>query len=314
MTQIPIASQPMRYQQLFQAAEMKQDIKTPVRFQGVRFRAKQNGDPGKTVDIQLKIGTFQGFGSNNFDSNLLDAKLVYRGVINLPTSTAGQWVVNLPFNQDFTWDNESNIVLDIAVFANGNNNQPFLYFFDSFSFDLLVGVDAQWAIGPTATDATQRQRGTGMVTRFDYKDGVVLNYGQGCRGQAGYVPVISANGVPVVGNTAFRVNLTVARPQTPCLLLWGGSRTTWGTFPLPLDLQPFGIPGCSLLAEPVMIFSAMTLGGSPGSGNASVPFGIPASTLLKGIELFAQWAVVDDAVPERVVPLAFSDGLRMVIG
>lgn len=312
--QEPFSKQPNRYQQTYSATELQRDIKTPVRIKGVRFRAKQSGQPGFTVTLQLAIGSYTGNASSKFDDNLKDAMVVFsRNTITLPTSAGGQFVVNLPFSQDFTWDGQSNIVIDIRVFGNGNQNKPFLYFFDGFLSDFAVGGERMWALNPVATTAGFRQTGSGMVTRFDFQEGVALNYGTGCKGQGGFVPKISANGIPVVGNTNLRVNLTQARPQTVALLFWGGSRTTWGPFTLPLDLKGLGIPGCFLLAEPLQIFTANVLGGTPGTGIASVPFGIPPSNIFRGISLYAQWGVVDDS-QNRVLGLAFSDGIMLTIG
>ena len=85
-------------------------------------------------------------------------------------------------------------------------------------------------------------------------------YGSGCAGSLG-VPTLSAAGAarPVVGST-FAVTLGNL-PLGVAIMVLGFSDTASGPFPLPLDLGPFGLPGCSLLAEVVasqLLFGAGT--------------------------------------------------------
>lgn len=313
--QEPFAKQPVRFQQVFFKKELQEVIPKPVRMRGIRFRAKQTGNTGFSVDMQLAIGTITGIASSTFQANLANAELVVpRTTITLPTSTAGTFVVNLPFTKDFTWDRDSDIVIDVRIFGNGNQNRPFLYWFDAFFDNSTFGGERLWALGPNSTRSTSRFRGSGLVTRFDYQEGTAIKFGKGCKGTGGFIPEIDAGGIPVVGNTGLRMNLTQAKPQVPAILLWGSSRTKWGNINLPLDLRAV-IPSCTLFVEPLMIFGAATQGGAPGTGIASVPFGIPALNLFKGIDLYAQWAIFDDGnITNRVIGLTFSNAIWISIG
>ena len=297
MTRSPFSLQPGRWQQVIRAKEIQERVKKPMRIKRLEFRSKSASQAGMQIEIQVIMSRFKGGLDVFFNNNLAkDAVVVFpRNKITLPTSGALSWDLQIPFASDFTWDGDSDVVIDVRVFGNGNQNKPFLYFFDSVSFDPFVGIEDIWAATPNALKATRVGRGTGLIARLSWQEGAVIKYGNGCKGQGGFVPEISANGIPVVGNTGLRVNVSKARPQAPAFLLWGGSDKKWGAFTLPLDLKPLGMPQCMLFAEPLQIFGTQTLGGNPGTGVGSVPFGIPPSAVVKGIELFAQWFVVDQA-------------------
>ena len=315
MTQSPFSQQPGRWQQVFRVKELKERVKKPVRFKRLEFRSKTANQVGTQIEIQVVMSRFKGGLDVFFNNNLAkDAVVVFpRNKITLPTSRALSWDLVIPFVSDFTWDGDSDIVVDVRVFSNGNQSKPFLYFFDSVSFDPFVQIEDIWAATPNALKATRVGRGTGLIARLSWQEGAVVKYGNGCKGQGGYVPEIGTNGIPVVGNTGLRVNVSKARPQAPAFLLWGGSDKKWGAFNLPLDLKPLGMPQCTLFAAPLQIFGTQTLGGNPGTGFGSVPFGIPSTSVVKGIELFAQWFVVDKATG-RLLPMSTSDAVRLVIG
>lgn len=314
-TLVPLAEQPMRYQQTISAAKMTEQIGGPVRLRGISFRSKVAMQASVQIELDVTISTYSGAVLNGiFSRNLQpDATVVVpKQKVTLPVSTGG-WDLSLPFAQDWTWDGKSGVIFDIRLYGNGNQNRQFFYWWDSIAPNAGTGVDAHYALGANAQRATTSFRGRGLVTRFDYQDGVVLNYGDGCRGQGGFTPEISALGLPSVGNQGFRINLQKARPSTAAIMLWGGSDSTWGAFKLPFDLVNVGIPNCKLLAEPLDLIAAKTVGGSPGTGVGSVPFAIPASGLFVGINLYMQWMVVDDT-NNASIDLVFSDAMRVVIG
>jgi len=62
-------------------------------------------------------------------------------------------------------------------------------------------------------------------------------FGKGCGSPQ--APVIGHTGMPLIG-TNFTINLTSAPPSKPALLFLGSRNTSWGSFPLPLDLTPYG--------------------------------------------------------------------------
>ena len=113
--------------------------------------------------------------------------------------------------------------------------------------------------------------------------------GQGCPFPSGLSPSIEASGAPHVGTSDFVTSLVGGDPLSPLLLLIGFSNQPWiGGFALPLDLTPFGFPGCVLYQCIDVQFSSQT----DGSGQASMALTIPNQVNLKGVQMFMQWASV----------------------
>jgi hypothetical protein len=109
-------------------------------------------------------------------------------------------------------------------------------------------------------------------------------YGEGCDGSNGRRPRPLFTGLPSLGNSAFRLAITDARPTAPAALLIGVQRRS-------LDLGPFGMPGCTLLADPLLAVAFMV----DAQGGGSIPLGVPNDPGLKGGHLTAQAAIVDPA-------------------
>jgi FG-GAP repeat protein/VCBS repeat protein len=119
-------------------------------------------------------------------------------------------------------------------------------------------------------------------------------FGAGCSGSNGDVPgITTAGGNPSVltGNPNFRLVLSKALPSAPAHLILGVSDTVWIAtgIPLPLDLAPFGLPGCPLLVSVEFLFLAAT----NGDGIASVPMPVPSVPALVGGSVFFQGRIFD---------------------
>ncbi|MEZ5989439.1 MAG: hypothetical protein R3F30_10005 [Planctomycetota bacterium] len=143
---------------------------------------------------------------------------------------------------------------------------------------------------------------------------MALNFGDGCKGAGGYVPMAQSNVHPIVGTPFFQIEVVQAPSQAPAILCWGLSDKMWAnTIPLPLDLRTLGMPGCTLYVDPYFVWGTATVGGSPGNGKGIIPFPIPAVGSFIGLELFFQWAIYDTS-QSRSIPLTWSDGLRVIIG
>ena len=129
-------------------------------------------------------------------------------------------------------------------------------------------------------------------------------YGSGCAGSAG-TPELRNTGFPDLGRAT---TLTLVNaPTGPAALVLGGSSTTWGGTPLPLDLAPLGAAGCALRASPDVALPMV-----PGSGGPSFTFTVPSSVALVGAEFFAQATAGDAAA--NALGLVFSQGMRGRIG
>ncbi len=318
---VPFGRGSIRYQQVFRASDIKKSV-APVRIRGVSFRGSSSGanQKGYNLDLEVVMAHHTGVVFNDFKKNLSkDTKTVYKrrtsakNWFKLATNSA-TFHIQIPFDSgvEFTWDGVSDIVLDIRIHGNTNSNKNFVYWLDSATNALPF--QRIFATQPNATKATMNQNFNGLIARFDYVEGATVPFGTGCKGLGGFVPHTQANILPLVGSPNLNIEVVSAPPSQPAILLWGGSRTKWGNvIPLPYDLRLAGIPGCSLLVDPLFIWGSATNGGAPGAGKASLPFTIPAAGFLRGTQLFFQWAILDKS-QKRLIPLTFSDGMVMVIG
>jgi FG-GAP repeat protein len=134
--------------------------------------------------------------------------------------------------------------------------------------------------------------------------------GSGCGASAAGIPRIAATRSPKVGNT-FTINLSRTVPSTPALLLLGLSNAAWWGTPLPFDLAPFGLPGCSLLVSPDFAFGVTTSAFGPGNGRAVFPIAIPNASALAGAQFYGQWYVADS--PPAVVPGSMTRAISCTI-
>jgi hypothetical protein len=132
--------------------------------------------------------------------------------------------------------------------------------------------------------------------------GPVLAYGEGCGG-------MSARWVnaPAVGATDFLVTGAGAGPGLPAFLVLGASDAIWSGAGLPLDLEAWGAPGCTLLASADM-WLASPAGASGGLGQA---LAVPSDAALVGATVFVQWIVLDSTA--NPLGLTSSDGLAVTI-
>lgn len=308
---LPFAGAPMRYQQKYLAADLKKTMKGgAVRIVGLNFRSKTKGFSGKSVTFEITLAKAPALVTSVFESNLINKLIVLpKTTVTLPTSGNLQWVLPIAFKNTYTWDGKSDIMMDVRIYKNGNNNRPYLYFFDS-----VTGgpTERLYAAGASSTFSQFRQVGSGLVTRFDYLGGAVISYGKGCVGNGNVVPLASVKGAPVLGNV-ININLSSARPQSAAVFLLGASNKKWGAFTLPIDLTVLGAHGCSLLTGPIFLIPMTTIGGAPGSGTASLKVQVPSIVSLRGLNLYGQW-MVNDKVTGRTFPFSFSNGIQIRIG
>ncbi len=123
-------------------------------------------------------------------------------------------------------------------------------------------------------------------------------YGRGCSGSAG-VPQLqpSLGQLPWQGDQ-YALQLSVLPPLggIVCVLV-GQSRSAFRGFNLPLNLAPYGMPGCELYASPEMTVPVANVG-----GNASLTFALPNHYIMLGLEFYSQALVLDSgANPTGVV-------------
>ncbi len=125
------------------------------------------------------------------------------------------------------------------------------------------------------------------------------DFGTGCPGTGGLVPVLTGIGVPSLGNPAFGVQLTNALPFAPVLVSFSASQAT----------TALG-GGCDLyLATPI----ASVLRFTDGAGEQSYVFSVPNDPALLCLDLYLQDAVFD---PNGAFAstLALSNAVRAHVG
>jgi hypothetical protein len=103
--------------------------------------------------------------------------------------------------------------------------------------------------------------------------------------------------LPTAGRSGFA--LTLDTTATAAALLVGPGNGTWAGFGLPLDLGPFGAPGCAL---GVAIDVAVSAAGP----DPSVTFALPNQPM----DVFVQWMVLD---PVNALGIALSESRRIEI-
>lgn len=160
-----------------------------------------------------------------------------------------------------------------------------LWFGRRVQFGTAVAFRDLWQLGPTGTQTA---------------------YGSGCPGSLG-VPTLAAAGgsQPVPGGQA-DVELT-GLPRAVALMGLGFSDTRSGPFALPLTLAPFGMPGCSLLADP---WAALAVVGSGTAARWTLV--IPDTPDLVGVVFFQQAVVLDPG--SNAAGLTVTNGLRTTVG
>ncbi len=311
---IPLASSPSRYQQWYSANDLRLAARVPMRIRSLAFLAGNVLQNGSTLDIEIRMAHVlpSQFPSTTFDNNLaIDNTLVIpRGVVTLAMRpAAGTRVFTFNFVREFAWNGSSGIVIDMKVFGNGNGNNSYLYPCQTTTFSPGQTVRL-FASGPPTSlaRATTVQDGIGLLTEFDYVEGVTVSFGTGCPGSGGLVPVASTSGgLPIPPNGAWTQTLSNVAPLASTVLVVGTSQTAFGSIFLPYDLGQLGFNGCWLRVEPVVFFPTTSSAGS----FASVPMPVPGITLRRR-SLFTQWFVLDTGAPNGV--LAASQGLWHAFG
>lgn len=135
--------------------------------------------------------------------------------------------------------------------------------------------------------------------------GTVAFAGSPCGGSLG-VPALRAplGERPCTGG-AFALQASNL-PGSVAIGVLGGSDLRWNGLPLPLDLAPFGYPGCMLRVEPLVL-----VGLPVGNGVCDWSLSLPSSPSLVGLALFQQVLAPD---PQGSSGLAATPAARLLIG
>lgn len=130
-------------------------------------------------------------------------------------------------------------------------------------------------------------------------------FGEGCPGSNGGTSGNTAVGQPRLGTTLTLGFDNLAQNAALLLIGFSNSSSPFGT--LPLDLAPFGAPGCFGRVRPDF---SMLLLGAAGTANVNLP--IPTLAPLLGMVFYDQALVLDPAA--NAAGLVTSDAAGAVIG
>ncbi len=149
--------------------------------------------------------------------------------------------------------------------------------------DAVVGRDG-------ALYFCERQDSThGSIRRLRPGSAVFAPYGQGCAGSAP-APVLQATNAPRLGQT-FDLRITgLPSASAAALGLIGFQRDRLLGSPLPIDLAPFGMPGCQGWLAPEQSVVLASSG-----GQVAWSIAVPADAALSGLGFYVQALVADAA-------------------
>ena len=133
--------------------------------------------------------------------------------------------------------------------------------------------------------------------------GSSVAFGAGCPGSTGS-PVLTTSGQPRIGSS---YSLRAASLPGIALFVTGLSNVISGATPLPMDLQPFGMPGCQLLVSADRWAAA-----TPASGIASAQVSVPFNPLITHFVVHHQVFTLDPAA--NLTGVVVSNAVSATIG
>lgn len=295
-----------RYQQWYSAASMALGFPTPMRIEQIEFFAgSSQSSNATTIDMEVRMGHGKTLGLiGTFDSNYDEPPTIVlpRQNVQLLAGAPGAVVMTIPFTTRFTWDHVSPVVVEIKIFGNSRQNQPFAY--NNRGTATGMGTTHRcYQAGSAGAAQGTAQQSIGMVTRFTARPGAIVAYGNGCPGEGNFVPVNTVVQVPYPGLTWLN-QISQASSQRLCIWVLGDSNSQWGQVTLPADMGTFlgGAPnGCPLNANPLVTLVTTTVGGGAGAGSATVPLQLPAMTFYIGMSFYTQWLVADPLAPNQLM-------------
>tara|TARA_R110002072_G_scaffold67163_3_gene165123 strand:+ start:146922 stop:147965 length:1044 start_codon:yes stop_codon:yes gene_type:complete len=308
----PFAGGIGRYQQWYNTNGFNA-ISEPMRFDQIEFLSgTSNGVAPQPITINCEVrmghGKFSGvFGL--FDSNWDSPPVIVAPTANrnLTVTPAGTACMTIPFTNQFTWDRVHPILIEIRIFGNNQQSQPFL--FNTQGTTSSLGLTSRvYAAANAGATSGQVQQGVGMITRMRARQGAMIEYGTGCPGEGGFIPKGTAN--LAWPGVMWTQQLTNAPSQRTAFWVIGDTSAA----PYPLDLTSLlglGPSGCMLRTNPVNAITAMTVGGGAGSGVATLPIQLPGIGGYEGFYVFTQWVVFDPLAPNGT--LAVTPGLWTIV-
>lgn len=308
----PFAGGVGRYQQWYAPSSLQGAVPLPMRLEQLEFFAgTAPASQAAQIDCEILVAHGRPFGlTGQFDSNYDSAPVMVRprAFVSLVAGASGQVVMTIPFTTRFNWDRTRPLLLEVRVHGNNLGSQPFPYNFRGTT--TATGVTSRvYATGSVGASTGTVQAGVGMSTRFTFRPGAIVEFGDGCPGEANFVPTGTVQQVPAVAGL-WTHQLGGAASQRLAILVLGDVRTA----PFPLDLVALlglGTSTCLLRTNPLLTFATTTVGGVPGSGAALLSIQFPPNPALQGGSLYSQWVVFDPLGPSAA--LSTTGGLWSVV-
>jgi len=305
---IPIAVGQCRYQQWFSAAEWVTAQGIPGQVNSLTL---QPGNQGTTTTLDIQIA--MGHGAGSMLSGVFDSSIVSNNTVVFPrqttTVTAGQ-PLRFNFSTNFIWNGRDAVVVEIRIFGNGAGGA----FTHNNASTTTASSNTQraYAIGnANAANPTSVQAGWGLFMDFTTIPGAQLEYGAGCPGEGGAVPVaVVTSGIPRPGQPWVH-QVQQANSSRLCIWAIGSDDQMFSGSPLPLDLASLGAPGCFLLNNVEHTEFVISVGGGPGAGIGQLTVQIPPITPIIGQSWFTQWFVLDENSANGLV--SASQGIWSII-
>jgi hypothetical protein len=240
---IPFSWTPSTYQQVHSQNSFSSTSAAVINRLSFRMASGFTNRPGHMIDVELFMAQSPNDAANastTFASNITAASEVNvytRKMFSLPTVPDNSWAISFPFDNTFPYTGITHVSWRANVYGNSNNNAIFTYPIDAFS-----------------------------------AAGVSTLVGVGCRSANGTANATHTVSGLVIGTTAsFTGNSFVPAGGLPAILTIGVSNTSFGSVPLPLDLGPYGAPGCSIYNDWVITLFGTTMANASGSVVIQVP-------------------------------------------
>ncbi len=150
---------------------------------------------------------------------------------------------------------------------------------------------------------------TATAVYYTHVNGSFTAFCSGCPGTAGRIPSHGGSGTPEIGN-AISWRITNAAANAGAVMYLGASRTTYNSFPLPLNLGFIGMgPSCLLCVSVDVSIGFAT----NASGAGGVTVNLPNNTGLISSHVYTQSAIVDFGAG-TTIPIVHSNALDTLIG
>lgn len=178
---------------------------------------------------------------------------------------------------------------------------------DGTWYAISTGTDSLYAVDPLtgASVLLGPNTGTTFVKGFAITGSALQRGGEACADGAGQVRRMQWSGGSNIGNIVLHSCDAGAVP-TATFFAYGFSATQAGPFALPLDMTPFGAPGCKLLQSTEAISGPVQTG-------SQAAFAFPADASLVGFTIWVQCPILDTSGNPNAAGMVFSDALKMTI-